>query len=489
MKRRRNTFEEEIVSSEKSNEIDETFLKKCRQEFNDSEKERIAKNSITLVGCLNSVTEHSETSKVSHVFLNSLKKKNLKATNQGASGRCWLFSGLNVFRHNVIEALKLENFEFSETYLFFYDKIERSNCFLQWIKDECMNKTNIYDDKLFDYLIDPDKYMSDGGFWNFFVNIVKKYGLVPKTAMPETFQSEYSDEMNEILINLLQSSACKIINEKKDNKVDEIIEDTKKQIYNTVVKFLGEPCQKFDWSYTNEEGESNILVNMTPTDFLQMVIPRPEVLDDFVLLSNFPSKYFQYNKKYEIEYCRNVIEGTNCITLNLPINELEKYALKSVINGIPVWFGADVKKSFHPYYSSLNNKLMNKDLIFGKPAKEMTKEERFLFKNQSTCHAMTITGVNIERNNSAISWEVENSWGYFDNEEPGMDGFLTMSNEWFKEYVGEIVIHKRFLSRRIQRLLDQETEKVKPWNRLAPVLKINNSKHLYLDYKEKLEKK
>lgn len=480
MKRKR------VSSSVECTTINDLFLKRCKTEFENSDKDKIAKNAITLVGCLNSTTDHSETTKISHVFLNSLKKKNLKATNQGSSGRCWLFSGLNMFRHHVINILNLQNFEFSETYLFFYDKIERSNCFLQWIKNNCRN-TNLNDDKLFEYLIDSDKYMSDGGYWNFFANLVKKYGLLPKTAMPETFQSECSDEMNGILMNFLQSGASEIIKEKNVDKVDTIIEEVRKQVYSTLVKFLGEPCEKFDWSYTNEEGESNIIQGLTPLAFKDMMLPEID-LDDFVVLSNMPCNNYKFNTKYEVEFSTNIIEGNNCICLNIEMNELEKYAMKSVLAGIPVWIGADVRQYFHPYYSALNTKVINNDLIFGKPLKDMNKKERFLFKNQETCHAMTLTGVNIDYKNSPISWEVENSWGFLDNEEPGLDGFLTMSKEWFREYVGEIVIHKRFLSRSIQKILDKEAISVKPWDKLLPVLKIKSNKSIYLKYKSYQEK-
>jgi len=457
-------------SYNKKQKISDDFIVKCKDNFNNSEINMLAKNAVTNVGSLNASTDHFESTKVSHVFLNSIKKKKLKATNQGYSGRCWIFSGLNVFRHNIINGLELENFEFSETYLYFWDKFERSNCFLQWIR-EYMDKKEYPDlsgNKMFEYLVDPEKYMSDGGYWTFFANLIEKYGLIPKTAMPETFQSEYSDDMNKILMDILHSTANKMRKTKKD-KHDLIIEESLKQVYNTLVKFLGEPPSTFDWSSINENGETNIIPNLNPKLFLDTFVPID--ISEFVVLSNVPNQKYPYYKKYEIEYSTNIIDGKNCEAINLPINELKKYAMKSVLSGIPVWFGADVSKGFHPYFSSLNDKLLNNKLLFGSLFK-MSKEERMLFQNQQTNHAMTLTGVNIDEKNLPYSWEVENSWGYFDNEEPGKDGFLCMDNEWFEKYIGHIVIHKKFLSRNICKIFETDSIKISPLEQNPPLSRI-----------------
>lgn len=452
------------------------FIKKCNDDFNKEDINLVTKNVITNVGSFFATTDHTESIKINHVFLNSIKKKNLKATNQGMSGRCWIFSGLNMFRHHVIKALELENFEFSETYLFFWDKFERSNSFLHGIINYFENNkenNNFYNDELFKYLIEPEKFMSDGGYWNNFTNIVTKYGLIPKSAMPETFQSEYSSDMNKILMDILQSTANQIYNilkEKKNNSelIKNIKNETLQRIYNTLVKFLGEPPKSFDWSYVTEVGETNIIQKLSPHAFKDMVIPGLD-MNDFIILTHIPDKKYKYYQKYSINFTNNIIEGNLCETINLPVNELKKYAKKSVISGMPVWFAADVGKSFHPFYSCLNDKVFNNDIIFGKN-KKMDKSERFLFKNQETSHAMTIVGVNIGYNNSTVNWEVENSWGYYDNEEPGKDGFLNMDDQWFSEYVGHIVVHKKFLSRYIQQILKQDAINIDPWDSIAPAL-------------------
>ena len=476
MKRKTNNKLEENCNKKFKFTIDDNFLKNCSEEFNNSTANIIAKNVVTNVGFIHATTDHEEVRNISHVFLNSIKKKNLKATNQGSSGRCWIFSGLNMFRHNVINALDLDNFEFSETYLFFWDKFERSNCFLQWIdnivsKDEIIN----IDDKFFDYLIDNEKWMSDGGYWSNFANLVEKYGLIPKTAMPETFHSEYSEDMNIVIMNILQSCAAKLSKLQKNNlERQKIITDTLKQVYNTLVKFLGEPPKKFKWDYTNESGESASIDNLTPSSFKEMVIPGID-LKDFVLLSNIPSKTFKYYKKYAVDNTNNVVEKSKCEFINLPINELKKYAKKSILSGLPVWFAGDVGKGYNPFHSVLNDKVNNDDLLFGNIHK-MNKEDRLNFCNQKTTHAMTLVGVNLDNNDYTTTWQVENSWGFYDNETPGLDGFLCMNDNWFNEYLGQVVIHKKFLSRNLQRIIDSEPIHIKPWESVAPALKVSPKK-------------
>ena len=454
--------------------IDSNFIDSCNNNFHSSVVNTVVKNAITNIGSYHASIDHEEIKKVSHVFLNSLKKKNIKVTNQGASGRCWLFSGLNIFRHTVINALDLENFEFSETYLFFWDKLERANCFLQWVNELLYKGKEINnDDYYFQYLIESDRWMSDGGYWNYFANLVEKYGLTPKTAMPETFQSDYSADMNDVIIDILHSCSVKLSKMNiKNPKRELLIKDTLKQVYNTLVKFLGEPPKTFSWNYVDSSGEAACINGLTPMSFKEMVIPGIN-LNDFVVLCNIPSKKYKYYKKYSINNTNNVIESNECITINLPINELKKYAKQSILGGFPVWFAGDINKGFNPTHSVLNDSVNNSDKLFGDKACKMNKEDRIQFLNQKTSHAMTLVGVNIGENGKTRSWQVENSWGFYDNETPGLDGFLCMDDKWFDEYLGQIVVHKIFLSRNLRKIVESEEKiRLEPWESLAPALKI-----------------
>jgi bleomycin hydrolase len=445
------------------NDINNQFLKECEENFYENEANVIARNAVVAIGSMIATTNSKRVNHIDHVFLNSIKKKNLKATNQGRSGRCWMFSGLNMFRHNVINALELENFEFSETYLFFWDKLERANRYLRWFrKHPNISPT----DDAFKFMV--DEYTSDGGWWNMFANLVNKYGLVPKSAMKETWQSDDSEDMNRILNDIVQSCA-NYIHKHPNIGNDEIRKTTMKRVYNTLVKFLGEPPKSFRWAYTNDEDVSNIIAELDPKQFMQMCIPDIQ-LDDFVVLTHIPGK-LKERGLYEVKYTNNIYEGKNFRFLNLPMHELVKYTTKSVLSGIPVWFAADVCKDFNPYHSALDDQLTDKHTVFGENH-AFSKEDKITFNNLQANHAMSIIGFNFGAKNKPESWQVENSWGYWDHETPGEDGFLYMSHSWFKQNVMQVVIHKNFLSRYVQKLLKQEVKYLNPWDCVAPALKV-----------------
>lgn len=492
MKRSRNYYDNNNLVEDKEDEekqtidINSKFITECEEEFNENPSNIIARNAVVAIGSMISTTNSNRLNQIDHVFMNTIKKKNLKATNQGRSGRCWMFSGLNMFRHNVIKALDLENFEFSETYLFFWDKIERSNRYLRWFID---NKDDINVEKdSFKFMVDD--YISDGGWWNMFSNLVKKYGVIPKSAMKETWQSDDSDDMNKILNDKIQSTANYLMKNPKmnDDEIEDIRKETIKEIYNTLVKFLGEPPKNFRWAFTNDEDQSNIIDGLEPTQFMEMVMPSTD-MNDFVVLTHIPGK-LKEKTFYEIKYTNNVYEGENFSFLNLSIRELAKYAKQSIVSGMPVWFAADVCKDFNPYHSTLDDKLSDENKIFGDNY-SFSKEERIIFRNLQANHAMSLIGVNFDQKGNPESWQVENSWGYWDNETPGQDGFLYMSHSWFEKNVMQIVIHKNYLSRSIKRLVNQKPCLLNPWDCVAPALKVKhvNPPKIYDKISERIKNK
>jgi bleomycin hydrolase len=464
MKRSRTYTQEE--DKKNINDINPKFLQDCENKFYDDPINVISRNSVVSIGSMLSTMNSNRINHIDHIFMNTIKKKHLKATNQGRSGRCWMFSGLNMFRHAVIKALNLDNFEFSETYLFFFDKLERANRYLRWFINHPEAES---ESQAFKFMV--EEYTGDGGWWNMFSNIVIKYGLVPKSAMKETFQSEDSEDMNQILNDRLQSCANYIINNKKLTKeeVEKIRIDTMEQIYNTLVKFLGEPPKTFRWSYTNDDDDSTIISELDPISFRNMIIPGVD-MKDFVVLTHLPGR-LEEKKTYEVKYTSNVFEGDNFKFLNMSIKELSKYAQKSIISGFPVWFAADVSKDFNPYHSVLDDKLNDSETVFGSNH-EFSKGDKIKFRNLSANHAMSLIGLNIGSDNKPESWQVENSWGYYDNETPGQDGFLYMSDSWFQKNVMQIVVHKNLLTRSTKKLFNKEPIQLDPWDCVAPALKV-----------------
>jgi bleomycin hydrolase len=464
--RNQNSYPIEDEYTDLVGDINTEFLRDCNKKFYENPSNIISRNAIVAVGSMLATTNSNHLNNIDHVFINSIKKKNLKSTNQGHSGRCWMFSGLNIFRHSVIKALELDNFEFSETYLFFWDKLERANRYLRWFIDHPDVRT---EDNSFKFMVSD--YTGDGGWWNMFANLVNKYGLVPKSAMKETFQSDDSEDMNQILNDRLQSCANFIFSNKNMNKkeVEKLRDDTMKQVYNILVKFLGEPPKKFRWSYTNEEDVSNTIVDLTPLQFMKMVIPGVN-LNDFVVLTHLPGK-LEEQKLYEVRYTNNIYEGNNFKFLNLSIKDLSKYASKSILSGMPVWFAADVSKDFNPYHSTLDDRLADEDIVFGEK-RDFSKGDRITFQNLQANHAMSLLGINFGIDKKPESWQVENSWGYRDNETPGEDGFLYMSNTWFEKNVMQVVVHKNYLTRSVRSLLNQKVNVLDPWDCTAPATKI-----------------
>jgi len=434
-------------------------LAEYEDKFNKNPMHTLAKNAVTSVGAQNASLDNTKANMVSHVFLNSLKPHNHRVTNQESSGRCWMFAGLNIYRYLLIRAMDLERFEFSETYLFFYDKLERANYILQYFID---NPNATHEDRNA-ILVLTDHY-GDGGYWNFFSNLIDKYGLVPKECMEETYHSGWSEEMNGILRGHIVSCVNQMMKTKNKEKLKD---ETMENIYNCLVKFLGQPPKKFNWYFENNNHEKNAITNMTPQSFYGMV--KAVNAKDFVVLVNIPDK--EYYKTYQIKDQNNMVGGNECVILNLPIHELKKYASKSIDKGVPVWFAGDVSKGFGYHKSVLDEDIYDTDLLFGKQYK-WTKGEKLRLRYTVANHAMTLTGVNYNNSGQPFSWQVENSWGYYDHESPGLDGFLTMSNSWFENNLVQISVNKNFLSRNILKCLKLKPVLLEPWDYMAPALKV-----------------
>lgn len=429
----------------------------------------LARNTVATCGIHYSSLDTDQANKISHVFLNSVKPTHIRATNQEASGRCWMFAGLNVFRYILIKALDLENFEFSETYLFFYDKLERANYIIQYFIDHPELDPN---DRIIPIML-KDRF-EDGGYWNYFTNLVNKYGLVPKEAMNETFNSGWTSDMNTILCERIIACCNKIMkihslfnNNNNNQKLLKLKNKTMSQIYSSLVKFLGQPPEKFDWSFTTVDKNTHCICDLTPDKFKNMILSNIDI-NDYVTLCNIPCK--DYYEMYQVKDTNNVVDGNPCLFLNLPIHELKKYAKETINRGLPVWFAGDVGKGFSQYKSVLDDKIYNTDLLFGSSEK-WDKSEKVRLGFTTGSHAMVITGFN-QKSEKPFSWQVENSWGYYDHEVPGLDGFLTMSDEWFSNNLIQLVVHKKFLTRNVSKVLEKEPHTLDPWDYTAPALKI-----------------
>lgn len=462
-----------LQQDEKS--LTDEFFRSCEKNFDSNPTNMIVRNSVNSVGSMFSGVDSVAANSLSHNFTVSVKRKHLKATNQGSSGRCWMFAALNTFRHFLINALNLESFEFSEVYLFFWDKMERSNTYLLWFMNNPQEHPGT---RAADYMLMD--YMGDGGWWNTFANLVTKYGLLPSGVMKETYQSGDSADMNKIIkeqlnsaVNEIRKYACA---SPSPTGAEKVRQQTLSNIYDTLVKFLGKPPQSFNWFFNRQDGmedsSSTIVEKLDPYKFLHMVTAGSlNIREDFVVLAHIPTPGLKYYQSYRIKCTNNVHEGDLCTVFNVPIQELSKYAMKSIQHGVAVWFAGDVMQSFNWFHSALDDKLDAQHTLFQQPY-EFNKSDRIVMRSIQTNHAMALTGFNANEKGKSVNWQVENSWGYWDNETPGLDGFLTMSHSWFEKYVTEVVICKKFFTKKfLQQVESSIPNEIEPWDAMAPALR------------------
>jgi len=431
-----------------------------QQQYTSISNNKLLENIISN-NSVSSLSNVRETCKKFEALYNVQVKPHLKVTNQKSSGRCWLFAALNVLRRNICNKYELDNFEFSQSYLFFWDKLERMNYNL-----ECIIKTKkeSLDSQIVQHLLtDPT---CDGGQWDMVVNLVTKYGLVPKSVYQETHHSSNSRELNNILKMKFREYAFNLrSNTNATGQEQELKTQYLSETYSILCKFLGCPPSNFNWEYMDKGKKYHKITNISPTTFYREYVNCK--IEDYVCLINDPRKEHPYNKIYTVKYLGNVFDGKKVKYLNLNINRLKELTLNSLNNNEAVWFGCDVGKSLNRDNCAMDLQQVNSLELFGLDFK-LTKEERLKYRESLMTHAMVFTGANVQEqsnsldeNNTINGWEVENSWS-----DRGINnGYYYMSNAWFEEYVYEIAIHKDKLNGQERELLEYKIEKeLPPWD-------------------------
>jgi len=422
----------------------------------------IVQNVLTNNPLQDSFINREQFQTTNHIYSHQIEPR-AKITNQKSSGRCWLFAALNVIRKEMLVEYDLKDFEFSQSYLFFWDKLERSNYVLESVID-ASNDHKLSDQMIQHLLSDP---LSDGGQWDMVANLINKYGLVPKSVYPESRHSSYSREMNSILTYKIREYSRDLINhsgslEEKRKLKDKMLQE----VYSLLSKFLGNPPNNFNWEYVNKKGY-NVVNNLTPKSFYENHVPFN--VNDYYCLINDPRQNHPYNKLYTVKYLGNVVEGFKVRYLNLPINRLKELTQKSIVDNSPVWFGCDVGKEHLKSSCVMDLNL----LAYQNPLDiefKLNKAERLEYKQSLMTHAMVFTGCNIvsetntvcQRNeNKANRWEVENSW----SERGPAKGYYMMTDDWFSEYVYEVLINKKYLSKQELDIINKEEYTVlPPWD-------------------------
>ena len=411
----------------------------------------VSMNSVSSIGLNSSIVDNNP-----FIFSNQLDY-GLPITNQKSSGRCWLFATCNLIRMVTFsnweeEYGKIENFEISQTYLYFWDKFERYHRSLRYYLDIKSNKSN-QDRYLYQLYQDP---LGDGGQWDMAKEIVKKYGIVPKQVFPDSHHSKSSREMNKILTKQLKSDFSTL-----DNTDSVVVETTIElmmhRIFKMLVSFLGKPPQNFNWTFKSKDSKIHTFSKMTPLSFLDKTGFVP---DDWVSIINDPRKSNPYNKLYNVKYLGNV-KDQHVGWLNLDMRRLNELTKKAIDNKQPVWFGCDVGNEWDRSSGVQHPGIIDTKGVIGLELSQ-DKESRLQSYASLPNHAMLITGYHEEDNNIS-RWKVENSWG----KTSGTDGFLLMTNEWMDEYVFQILINKELLTKEERALIESEPTIIEPWDPLG----------------------
>jgi len=376
-------------------------------------------------------------------------------TDQKKSGRCWMFSSLNLFRPMAMKRFNLSEFEFSENYLYFWDLMEKSNLFLNNIANSA--NLPIDDQKVKWYLRSP---IDDGGQWGNFVNLVKKYGLVPKETMEETNSSENTSWTTKMINTKLREDALEI-RDLKLAKADPKKLATRKlemlsEVYRMLALNLGEPPSEFQWRFKDKDKKLSETKTYTPQSFMADVFGNTS-LDDYVMLMNDPSRPFW--KHYEVENYRNIQEGENWNYVNLPNDVIKAFCIASIKNNEALYSSCDVAKQLRRDVGILDVDNFDFESIYGVKF-GMNKAQRIQPGESGSSHGMALIAVDLDALQKPVKWQFENSWGPTACDK----GYLTFTDAWFDEYMFRFVVNKKYLSDKVLEIYSQKPEMLPPWD-------------------------
>ncbi|XP_053562119.1 bleomycin hydrolase [Bombina bombina] len=398
-----------------------------------------------------------------HVFQHTIPAEGKPVTNQKNSGRCWIFSCLNVMRLPFMKKFNIEEFEFSQSYLFFWDKVERCYYFLNAFVETAQEKDPI-DGRLVQFLLSNP--CCDGGQWDMLVNLIEKHGVVPKKCFPESHTSEATRRMNDILNHKMREYCLRLRNMVSSGSTkDEIstaLDTMIEEVYRVVSICLGSPPDTFSWEYRDKEKTFHKIGPVTPLEFYKEHVKPLYNVEDKICLVNDPRPANEYGKVYTVKFLGNMVGGRRTLYNNQPIEILKKLAASSIKEGEAVWFGCDVGKHFHGKLGINDMKIFDHELVFGLSIKNLNKAERLIFGDSLMTHAMALTAVTEKEGQEGEyeKWRVENSWG----DDRGNKGYLIMTDDWFSEYVYEIVVDKKFVPEEVLDVLKQEPVVLPAWD-------------------------
>lgn len=434
--------------------ISQSMLDKFAQANKLSGSEKAIKNALAAGPVSNLAINQDNQIEQNTYFSNSVPSKGI--TDQKSSGRCWLFTGMNVLRAKMIKEQNLASgMEFSQNYLFFYDQLEKANLFLQAIID---TRKKTMDDQTVTWLFQNP--LSDGGTFTGVADLATKYGIVPAGIMPENYTSNNTSQFTTFIKRKLREDALALRNSKgNDNQLQDMKEKQLSEIYHMLELGLGTPVKEFMWAPKDNNGKYiSEPKKYTPQSFYTEFIGL-DLQNDYIMLMNDPTR--EYWKTYEIQYDRHTYDGHNWLYLNVPMEDIKTAAIASIKDSTMMYMSCDVSKYLDRTrgISDLNN--YNYDEIFGVKF-GMDKAQRILSYDSGSTHAMTLKAVDLDANGNPVKWEVENSWGA----SYGHHGHIIMTDEWFDNYIFRLVINKKYASDKILKASQQKPIMLPCWDPL-----------------------
>ena len=432
-------------------------LAEAREQFASERANVVAKNAVTAQGIRQVARVPEAVAANTGTF--DVEVRQGKRCDQKRSGRCWMFASLNTMRTRIIERYNLKTYELSQAYPLFYDKVEKSNWFFENILDTLDEPL---DGRLMAHLLaDP---ISDGGQWDMFRALVEKYGVCPKEAMPETACSSNTQEMDRYLTRYLRGAAKRLRESHAAGVGADDLRAMKKEMMGEVTSLLitclGEPPQSFDVRVRDKDDGLVLTGTYTPQEFFKKVVDMP--VADYVSIISAPTADKPFGHTYTVSRLGNVVEAGGVRYLNLPIDRLKSLAIAQLQAGLPVWFGCDVAQSYISKEGIMDTAALDVDGLFGFPVEScMSRAERLDYGESLMTHAMVLEGVNLDAEGKPTLWKVENSWG----DERGKDGFDSITDAWFDQYVYQVVVDKRFLAGDERKTFEtEEAHVLAPWD-------------------------
>lgn len=429
--------------------ISEDMLKEISKGYTGSAEQKAVRNALA-VNPISELSVNAENLAMCDTYFSD-RVKTKGITNQLSSGRCWLFTGLNVLRAKMIDKYELPEMVFSHNYLSFHDLLEKSNLFLQAIID---TKDQPIDSRQVEWLLKNP--IGDGGQFTGVSNLIMKYGVVPKSAMPETFQSNNTDEMRVILKLKLREYALALRAEKTEKSALALKTQMLTEIYRILAECVGVPPTEFEWTRYDKDGKPVSTKTYTPKSFYDEYIGA-DLENNYVMVMNDPSR--EYYKVYEIDLDRHVYDGENWLYVNLPIEKIKEMAIASIKDNTAMYFSCDVRKFWNKDKGTLDLNNIDYASLF-RTSFPMNKKERIQTFASGSTHAMTLIAVDLDEQGTPKKWMVENSWG----EKSGYKGNLIMTDEWFNEYMFRLVVEKKYVPADVMELLKQKPIMLPAWD-------------------------